>query len=139
LKLRKGKSADWEEKWEQWRAGPVGAIHKRIEDRSFLCGHENPFDGWVPFVRIIPLRIDSLVEVLASVIEVILGKCKEFINKVEVLLRIYFTAKARRARRWSLAEIAKIAEMIHFFWFVQRRTDKPKSLRLRRVMGRSCH
>jgi hypothetical protein len=81
-------SADREEEWEQGSAGPVGVIHKRIEDRSFLFGHENPFDGCP-----IPLRIDSLVEPLTSFIEVILGKSNRFINKVEVLLPGYFTTK----------------------------------------------
>jgi hypothetical protein len=33
-----------------------------------------------------PLRIDSLVEVLAVFVKVISGKSKEFINEVEVLL-----------------------------------------------------
>jgi hypothetical protein len=63
--------ADREEEWEQRAADPVGASHKRIEDRSVLCGHENPFDGWVSFIRIIPLRIDSLVEVLLALLTII--------------------------------------------------------------------
>lgn len=55
----------------------MGAFDEGIEDRSVLCGHENPFGGWVPFVRIIPLRIDSLVDVLAAFVEVIPEKSKE--------------------------------------------------------------
>ncbi len=69
-------SGDREEEWEQMGAGRVRAIHEGIEDRSFLYGHEDPFDGGVPFVRIIPLRIDSLVEVFGIFVEVILGKRK---------------------------------------------------------------
>ncbi len=69
-------SADREEEWEQRSAAPVGAIHKRIEDRSVLWGHQNPLDGWAPFVRIVPLRIDSLVEILGTFVKVIFGKCK---------------------------------------------------------------
>jgi hypothetical protein len=42
-------------------------------------------------VWIIPLRIDSLVDVLDTFIEVLAEKCKEFINEVKVLLRGYFT------------------------------------------------
>jgi hypothetical protein len=71
----------------------VGAIHEGIEGRSVLCGHENPFGGWVPFVRIIPLRIDSLVEVLGTFVRVIFEKCKQFINNVKVLLPGCFTTK----------------------------------------------
>jgi hypothetical protein len=55
----------------------VGAIHEGIEGRSVLCGHENPFGGWVPLVRIIPLRIDSLVEALVAFVKVIPEKSKD--------------------------------------------------------------
>jgi hypothetical protein len=92
-------SADQEEESAQWGTAQVGATHEGIEGCYFLCGHENPFDGWVPFVRIIWLEVYSLDEVLAAFIEVILGKCKEFINKVKVLVAKYFTTKPRRARR----------------------------------------
>jgi hypothetical protein len=66
----------------------MGVSHKMSEDRPFLCGHENPFEGWAPFVRIVPLRIDSLVEVLAPFIKVVLRKCKGFINKGGMLVSI---------------------------------------------------
>jgi hypothetical protein len=69
-------SADQEEECVKWSNAPVGAIHEGIEECSVLCGHENPFDGWVPFLRIIPLRIDSLVEVLAAFVKVISEKSK---------------------------------------------------------------
>jgi hypothetical protein len=64
-------SGDQEEECVQWSTAPAGAIHEGIEECSVLCGHENPFDGWVPFVRINPLRIDSLVEVLVALVKVI--------------------------------------------------------------------
>jgi hypothetical protein len=69
-------SGDREEEWEQRNAGPVRAIHEAIEECCVLCGHENPFGGCAPIVRIIPLRIDSLVELLATFVELVLGKCK---------------------------------------------------------------
>ncbi len=69
-------SGDQEEGCVQRSTAPVGVIHEGIEECSVLCGHENPFDGWVPFVWIIPLRINPLVEVLAAFIEVISKKSK---------------------------------------------------------------
>jgi hypothetical protein len=45
---------------------------------------------------------------VAGLVRDIRGKSKQFINEVEALLLEYFT----RARRGSLAEIAKIEEMI---------------------------
>jgi hypothetical protein len=54
----------------------LGVSHKGSEDRTFLCVHENPFEGWAPFVRIVPLRIDSLVEVSVTFVEVSLAKGK---------------------------------------------------------------
>jgi hypothetical protein len=53
------------------------------------------------FLWIIPLRIDSLVKVFTTFLEVVLEKCKEFINKVGVLVRGYLTRR-HRARRERL-------------------------------------
>jgi hypothetical protein len=56
-----------------------------------------------------PLRIDSLVEVSATFIEVVLGECKEFINKVEVLLPGYFTTKKHEGRKEDMGFSAAVA------------------------------
>jgi hypothetical protein len=60
--LKNSMAADREEEWEQRSAGPAVGISDLVGGLSVLCGHENPFDGWAPIFRIIPLRIDSLVE-----------------------------------------------------------------------------
>jgi hypothetical protein len=46
-----------------------------------------------------PLRIDSLVEVLAAFVEDMPRKSKEFINEVEVLLLEDFTTKVTKSTK----------------------------------------
>jgi hypothetical protein len=77
---------------------PDQAIHSQVKDLSVLCGHENPFDGWTLIIRIIPLRIDSMVGVLATFIKVVLRKCKGLINEAGMLVRVYLTRRHRAHR-----------------------------------------
>jgi len=55
-----------EEDWEQRSADPARGIEELVWGLCVLCGHENPFGWWMLFVWILPLRIDSLVGVFAT-------------------------------------------------------------------------
>ena len=55
-------AAGREEAREKRSPGPAGDVNDLVGGLSVLCGHENPSDVWAHIVWIIPLRIDSLVE-----------------------------------------------------------------------------
>jgi len=57
--------------------GMTGAIHKQVEDRSVRCGHENPSGRCLPSVWIIQPRIDSVIEVVELLVNVMGKNCKK--------------------------------------------------------------